>query len=577
MSRLSAPRSPLLVCDGLSKQYGARPLFEGLSFALAEGDRVGVVGPNGSGKSTLLRILAGREEPDSGSRSLRKGARIGYLAQAPELDAGATAVAIVDAALEALHLDEASRHGRAARLLGRFGFDDPERPVVELSGGWRKRLAIVRELAREPDLLLLDEPTNHLDLDGILELERLLVAEAKAFVVVSHDRWFLEHVASRMLELDRANPGGLLVVEGRYSDLLERRDEVRRNQAEYAETLANRARREVEWLRRGPKARTTKSKARIAGAHRLLEELAETRSRTADAAAAGIDFASTGRRSKRLLVARGLGKRRGGRELLRDLDLLLGPGTRLGVLGANGSGKSTLLALLAGTLAPDAGEIERAPGLRTELFEQGRETLDPRSTLRRALAPEGDAVVYQGREVHVASWAKRFLFRSEQLEMPVERLSGGEQARVLIARRMLRPADLLILDEPTNDLDIPTLEVLEESLLEFAGALVLVTHDRYLLDRVATTILALDGEGGAEPFADLAQWQASRAARRAPAAETTRERPAAAAVAAPATKRLSFREQREWDDMEAAIAEGATMVRIGTAIFGARNRVKDAA
>jgi len=552
------PRPQLMSCDGLSKQFGARPLFAGLSFALAEGDRVGLVGPNGSGKTTLLRILAGSEEPDSGTRSLRRGARVGYLAQDPDLEPEATAEEIVVAALSGLRLEEYERHGRALQLLGRVGFADPAVRVSTLSGGWRKRLAIARELAREPDILLLDEPTNHLDLEGILELEKLLLDRTKAFVVASHDRWFLENVARRMLELDRADPGGLLAVDGRYSDLLERRDEVRRNQAEYAETLANRARRELEWLRRGPKARTTKSKSRIDGAHRLLAELAEVRSRGAEAAAAGIDFASSGRRTKRLLAARGLGKSWGGRAVLRDVDLLLSPGTRLGVLGANGSGKTTLLSLLAGAIAPDTGEIERAPGLRTRLFEQGRETLDPALTLRRALAPEGDSVVHQGREVHVASWAKRFLFRSEQLETPVSRLSGGEQARILIARLVLQPVDLLILDEPTNDLDIPTLEVLEESLLEFAGALVLVTHDRYLLDRVSTAILALDGRGGAELFADLAQWQESRERKRTPHAEPAPTRgPGVPEISPPprsaTAKRLSYREQREWEGMEAAI------------------------
>jgi ATP-binding cassette subfamily F protein uup len=555
MSPPPTPRPQLVGCDGLSKQFGARPLFTGLSFALAEGDRVGLVGPNGSGKSTLLRILAGLEDSDSGILSVRRGARVGYLAQDPELAPDASAEETLVAALAGLHLEEYEQHGRARRLLGRMGFADPAVRVATLSGGWKKRLAIARELAREPDVLLLDEPTNHLDLEGILELEKLLLAGTRAFVVASHDRWFLENVARRMLELDRADPGGLLEVEGRYSDLLERRDEVRRNQAEYAETLANRARRELEWLRRGPKARTTKSKARIDGAHRLLDELAEVRTRTAEEASAGIEFAATGRKTKRLLVARGLGKSFGERVVLRGVDLLLAPGTRLGVLGANGSGKTTLLSLLAGTLAPDSGEIERAPGLRTRLFEQGRESLDPALTLRRALAPEGDSVVYQDREIHVASWAKRFLFRSEQLETPVSRLSGGERARILIARLILQPADLLILDEPTNDLDIPTLEVLEESLLEFAGALVLVTHDRYLLDRVSTAILAIDG-GAAELYADLAQWRESREVKRAPETAASRESSAEASPAGAGgrpAKRLSWREQREWEAMEAAI------------------------
>ncbi|MFN7943308.1 MAG: ABC-F family ATP-binding cassette domain-containing protein [Thermoanaerobaculia bacterium] len=560
MAQTPGARPQLLSADRLTKQFGQRPLFEDLSFGLAEGDRVGLVGPNGSGKSTLLRILAGLEEPDAGRRAVRKGARIAYLEQDPVFAGGETVEAIVLAALVHPHGDDYASHARAARLLARLGFDDPTRPVATLSGGWKKRLAIARELAREPDVLLLDEPTNHLDLEGILELEKLLLADPRAIVVASHDRWFLEHVATRMLELDRADPGGLLAVDGRYSDLLVRRDEVRRNQAEYAETLANRARREVEWLRRGPKARTTKAKARVDEAGRLLDELAAVRSRTAEAASAGIDFTGSGRKTKRLLVARGIGKSFGGRRVLEPLDLLLGPGSRLGVLGPNGSGKTTLLSLLAGTLAPDAGTIERAPALRVRLFEQGRESLDPAATLRRALAPLGDSVVYLEREIHVAAWAKRFLFRPEQLETPVAKLSGGEQARILIARLMLLPADLLILDEPTNDLDIPTLEVLEESLLEFPGALVLVTHDRYLLDRVSSSILALDGRGGATSYADLAQWEEARRTRPGPSAEETRStsEPRAQPAGARPAKRLSFREQKEWEGMEAAIlaAEG---------------------
>jgi ATP-binding cassette subfamily F protein uup len=554
----------LLSCESISKQYGARPLFQDLSFGLSEGDRVGLVGPNGAGKSTLLKIMAGLEEPDGGTRSVRKGIRTGYVPQDPAFAADLPAEEVLVAALAGEPLEDYEKATRAAVALGRLGFRDPRQRVGTLSGGWRKRLSIARELVRRPDVLLLDEPTNHLDLEGILDLEELLAAEALAYVVVSHDRYFLERVARRCLELDRVYPEGLLEVDGTYSDLLERRDEVRRNQAEYQETLANRARREVEWLRRGPKARATKAKARIQEAHRLLGELDEVRDRSRESTA-GLDFAASGRKTKRLLVARGLAKSFDGHPVLNGVDLLLRPGTRLGVLGPNGSGKTTLLSLLARSLEPDAGEIERAPWLKTVLFEQSRETLDRGVTLRRALAPEGDSIVYDGRSVHVAAWAKRFLFRAEQLETPVALLSGGEQARILLARLMLQPADLLILDEPTNDLDIPTLEVLEESLLEFPGALVLVTHDRYLLDRVCTTLLALDGLGGAQHFADTAQWEEHwKEARRAPAAAAppaaTKTASAAAAGKAapppggkPAARRLSYNEQREWERIEREI------------------------
>jgi ATP-binding cassette subfamily F protein uup len=569
-----APAPLLLSCDAVSKAYGARPLFVELSFGLRRGDRVGLIGPNGSGKSTLLRILAGIEEPDSGTRTARRLVRIGYVAQDPELPGDLTVETALGKALSRgagapgaaggpggrqPPADPYAIERRIAIALGRAGFRDRSQLVAGLSGGWRKRLAIARELALEPDVLLLDEPTNHLDLEGILWLEGLLGAAPFACVAVSHDRSFLEHVATRVLELNRAYPRGLLEAEGRYSDFLVQRDEVLANQADYQATLANKVRREVEWLRQGAKARSTKAKARIATAGRLIDELAEVKARSVERTA-GIELTASGRKTRKLLVARGLTKELGGRRVLDGISVALGPGQRLGLVGPNGSGKTTLLALLAGTLAPDAGEIERAPLLRVVRFEQDRGSLDPAVSLRRALAPAGDAVLYRDRSLHVAAWARRFLFRPEQLDTPVGRLSGGEQARVLIARLMVEPADLLLLDEPTNDLDIPTLEVLEESLLDFPGGLVLVTHDRLLLDQVSTHVLALDGAGHATAYADHAQWEADRprreaAATPAAAAAAAASSPAAAAgpLVRPARHRLSYREQREWDEMEGRI------------------------
>jgi ABC transport system ATP-binding/permease protein len=549
-------RPLLLSCEAISMAYGTRSLFDDLSFGLFEGDQAGLVGPNGSGKSTLLKILAGVTQPDRGSRSLRGGVRVGYVPQDPVFEAGRTVAEVVLEGLDGV--DEADRPGRAAQALGRAEFADGRAAVDTLSGGWRKRLAIARELVAAPDILLMDEPTNHLDVAGILWLEDVLTERARAFVVVSHDRYFLEHVATRMLELNRVYPAGLFESEGSYSQFLARRDEALREQAAYQDSLANTVRREIEWLRQGAKARSTKAKGRIKEAGRLIEELEDSRAR-ALTATAGIDFTSGQRRTRRLLVARGLTKALGGRTLVTGLDLVITPGTRVGLIGPNGSGKTTLLSVLAGELTADAGVIERADGLRLVRFTQERAGLDPAQSLRRALAPEGDAVVWQGRSVHVASWAKRFLFRPEQLEVPVGRLSGGEQARILIARLMREPADVLILDEPTNDLDIPTLEVLEDSLAEFDGGLVLVTHDRFMLERVSTVILALDGQGGTATFADYAQWEAARevgeptprkTAGRAPERERARPR------------RLGYVEQREWDGMEQAILEAESAVEV---------------
>jgi len=563
-------RPILLSCESISKAYGAKPLFEDLSMALFEGDHVGLIGPNGSGKSTLLKILAGLEAPDRGTRTVRRQLRVGHVPQEPTFAEGKTIEDALAQALIAEGLDPHEHTGLTARALRMGGFSRGNQSVASLSGGWRKRLAIGRALMMDPDVLLMDEPTNHLDGEGILWLERLLKAQARVYLVVSHDRRFLESVVSRMVELNRRYPGGMFDAAGRYSDFLEQRNAALQAQADDQSSLANRVRREVEWLRRGAKARTTKAKGRVEAAGQLIEELATVTAR-AGQATAGIDLVSSGRKSKQLVVAEQLGKSLGGRSIVQDLDLHLGPGQRLGLLGPNGSGKTTLLRLLAGTLEPDEGRITRAEGLRVVTFEQHRESLDQAATLRRALSPAGDVVLYRDQSVHLVSWAKRFLFRPEQLDLPVSRLSGGEQARLLLARLMLQPADLLMLDEPTNDLDIPTLDVLEDSLLEFPGALVLVTHDRWLLDRVSTMILALDGTGRAEGFADYAQWEATQkrnaSGRDATAPKALSVSPsnagpanagtAGAGAAPPHSKRtgLSYREQQEWRQMEKTILQ----------------------
>ena len=550
----------LLSCESLGKSYGVNPLFTDLSLGLCEGDHVGLIGPNGSGKSTLLKILAGLEDPDRGTRSVRRQLRIGYVPQEPSFVEGHSVEDTLAQVLLDEGMDPHEQGGRMARALSLGGFVRADQAVSTLSGGWKKRLAIARSLMLEPDVLLLDEPTNHLDVEGILWLEALLKAELHAFTVISHDRRFLEAVTTRIWELNRRYPNGLFEAKGRYSEFLEQRDAALQAQADYQSSLANRVRREVEWLRRGPKARTTKAKARIDSAGRMIDELQDLESRQSKGPA-GIDFTASGRRSKKLIEVIGLKKSLGIQPIVGDLDLQLGPGERIGLLGQNGSGKSTLLKLLAGTLTPDAGTIVRADRLRVVTFEQHRESLDQQATLRRALAPAGgDAIVYQDRSVHLVSWAKRFLFKPEQLDLPVCRLSGGEQARVLIARLMLQPADVLILDEPTNDLDIPTLDVLEDSLLEFAGALVLVTHDRWLLDRVSTRLLALDGTGRADWFADYAQWEAGQGRTATEDTKSPSSKESSTPGGRSKRKGFSYKEQKEWDQIEAKILEAEEVV-----------------
>jgi ATP-binding cassette subfamily F protein uup len=552
---------PIANAQEITKAFGANPLFQNVSFTISEGDRIGLIGPNGSGKSTLLRILAGEVAPDSGELSLRKRTRLVCVEQDSRFAPESTVRSVIESALDRAGVSGTERGARFAETLGRAGFEDAEARAAELSGGWQKRLAIVEALVQHPDILLLDEPTNHLDLPGITWLEDLLEQAAFASVIVSHDRYFLENVTTAMVELNRIYPEGSLRVQGNYSTFLEKKEEFLHAQSKRHEALENLVHGEIEWLRRGAKARTRKSKARISKAGELMGELADLNARTRTGTAQ-IDFSATDRKTKRLIELQDVACTMGTRSLFENLNFILTAGMRVGLVGPNGSGKTTLLRLLQGDLAPTDGEIRRADWLRIVYFDQTR-TLDPDVTLRRALAPDGDSVIYRDRVIHVAGWAARFLFTGEQLSQPVGRLSGGERARVLIAQLMLQPADILLLDEPTNDLDIPTLEILEESLIDFPGSLVLVTHDRYMLDRVSTIVLGLNGKGGANTFADYAQWeqwQAQRSKAEASASAIS-QTPASSAQAAPARKKMSYLEAREYATIEQRVEEAEELVR----------------
>src|SRR5277367_6281268 len=548
---------PILNAQGLTKAFGASTLFREISFTVSDGDRIGLIGPNGAGKSTLLKVLAGDEDADAGDVAVRKRARVGYVAQESNFAPGLTIRNILESALKRSGVPENEREGRLRETGGRIGFPDLTAEAAKLSGGWRKRLAIAEAVVTHPDVLLLDEPTNHLDLAGISWLEELLNEGSFACVLVSHDRYFLENVATEIVELNRVYADGLLRVKGTYSKFIEGKQLYMEAQSKLQDALKNRVKIEVDWLRRGPKARSTKAKARIDNAQDLIGQLKEVNSRV-QTSSAGIDFSATDRQTKRLVELEGVSVVLGDRKIVEGLNFLVTSGMRVGLVGPNGSGKTTLLRLLTGELEPTAGTIKKAASLKIVYFSQMRE-LEESVTLRRALAPDSDSVVYQGRVVHVASYATKFLFTSEQLNQPVERLSGGERARVLIAKLMLEPADVLLLDEPTNDLDIATLEILEESLLEYTGALVLVTHDRYMLDCVSTIVLGLDGRGGAETFADYSQWEQWRGVKveesivpggaGKPVASTS----TASSPAGGGKKKLSYLEAREFAGIEAAV------------------------
>lgn len=548
----------LLSCQSISKSYSSRPLFLGISLGIDEKDRVGLIGPNGAGKSTLLKLLAGSEIPDDGTITNRRGLRTSYMSQSERFPPDKTILQILSDAIVG-DVEQHERQKAISVVATRTGLSDPTQLAGSLSGGWEKRLSIACQLIAQPDLLLLDEPTNHLDIEGVLWLERLLSSSQFGFVVTTHDRAFLENVCNRIIELNPIYEGGYLSVNGKYSDFLLAREQYLGAQAHLEQAIASKVRREVAWLQRGARARQTKAQGRIKEAGRLIDSLAEVKFRNAQNQSIDVDFSASGRKTKELLSAKQLEKTLGGRRLFAGLDLILSPGTKLGLLGSNGSGKTTLLRVLSGELAPDHGKIKTADDLRIVVFDQSREQLDQTKTLRESLCPSGDSVIYRGSSIHVATWSQRFLFRPDQLRLPLSFLSGGEQARILIAQLMLKPADILILDEPTNDLDISSLEVLEESLADFPGAIVLVTHDRFMLDNVSNIILALDGTGGAGYFSDYSQWEDSAtasqpiAAREKPEKVKTKERPA---------RKLSTNKMRELAEMEETIEKAEKVVSV---------------
>jgi ATP-binding cassette subfamily F protein uup len=564
------PPAILLSVQQLEHRFGARPLFQGVNFTIAEGDRIGLIGPNGAGKSTLLKILAGELGADGGTLARRSGLRVSLLAQVPALAPGATVRAIVRQGLGPGHDDhDWAAEARVDELLAKLdlvsGAVTADTSVDVLSGGWRKRVALARALVSDPDVLLLDEPTNHLDVESILWLERLLASARFATVTVTHDRLFLQRVANRILELDRRNPGGLLDVAGDYATYVERKAEAMAAQERREDVLRNTLRRETEWLRRGPPARTTKQDARIQRAGALADEVAELGVRN-KGRAVELDFQGVGKKPRRLIEARGVGKAFGERAVFRDVNLFIGPGSRIGLLGPNGCGKSTLIRVLLGEEAPSSGTVLRADSLTVASFEQDRGSLDPTATLVDTVCPDGDYVHFRGGRQHRHGYLERFLFRAEQMNMTVNMLSGGEQARLLVARLMLRPANLLVLDEPTNDLDLATLTVLEEALTGFDGAVLLVTHDRFFLDQVATDILAFHTKPGEEgqitAFSGLAQWQEWHPSQLAPAKGKRAEGEAGRGEASGKRKKLGFKDQREWETIEARISEAEA--RVGT-------------
>lgn len=542
--------TPIISLQDASKGFTERPLFSNLSLSIHEQERLALIGNNGSGKSTLLKILAGIEELDQGQVSFRKGLRCAYVAQQDTFPPNSSAAEVLEHILTTNGTDPSDIARRSSIYLGAVGFNDGDVRVDSLSGGWRKRLSIACAIALEPDCILLDEPTNHLDIDSILWLEKYLESLRCAIVFVSHDRYFIECLASRVLEINPIFPGSAVICEGGYSDYLERREDRLEQLQQQRKSLANKVRREVEWLRQGVKARTTKSRSRIQEAHKLIDTLKQTP--TGEQRRAEIEFASTQRKTKELLKAERVSQSLGGKQLFSNISLTLSPGSRLAIVGPNGSGKTTFIRTLLGDIAPTAGHIRSASNLRVAFIDQARSQLKDELTLREFLCPHGDSVVYQGQSIHVAAWASRFLFSHDHLATTLGSLSGGERARALLAKSMSQECDILLFDEPTNDLDITTLENLEESFESFPGAVVLITHDRYLLERTASVVLGLDsGEGTL--FSSYAQWETSRETAASPTSSKKEAAKASDGKSKQPTK-LSYKDARELSSIERTIA-----------------------
>lgn len=544
------------------KTYPSGMLFEGVSIHVEDGERIGLIGPNGSGKTTLMKILAGVLVPDAGEIEHTRRLRMAYVDQDERFADDATPLSVVRAGLDEEDSSGMDATTRASIALSKLGFSDLRQAVAALSGGWRKRLSLASALAQDPQVLLLDEPTNHLDLEGVVWLEGFVQQSSIAMIFVTHDRRFLDNTATRIIELSAAYPGGAFEAAGNYTEFVRRKSDFLDAQRAAQSSIASKVRRDTAWLQQGIQGRQTRNKTQVEAAANRREELKATTDRNlAPLRTTQIAFQSTDRKTKKLLALRGVSKSMGDKQLFASLDLTLTPGQRIGLMGVNGSGKTTLMRLMSGALQPDSGTIERADNLRIVTFSQHRESLDQNQSLREALCPVGDTIHTRGMAIHVTGWAERFLFDPDQLPMRVGDLSGGEQSRVLIANLMLSPAEVLLLDEPTNDLDIPSLEVLEQSLFEFPGAIVLVTHDRFLLERVATEYLSLNNRGDAKLFASIEQWKSAQLMTERTATDKPKQaRTASKRQSLPKPGKLSYKLQLEYDAMEEAILEAEAQV-----------------
>ncbi|MHA7121969.1 ATP-binding cassette domain-containing protein [Achromobacter xylosoxidans] len=548
----------LITLTDIQLAYGHHPLLDHADFAIQAGERIGLIGRNGAGKSSLLRLLDGRTVPDDGDIARSSGLRVATVEQEPDLDENATVFDVV-CNVEGDHEDW-QRPSRVRAMLEKLGLP-ADAQIAGLSGGTRKRVALARALVEEPDLLLLDEPTNHLDFDGIAWLEEMLRAWKGAAVIITHDRRFLDSVATRIVELDR---GRLLSFPGNFSQWQERKaqwlESERLEQARFDKLLAQ----EEVWIRKGVEARRTRNEGRVRRLERLRVERAERRERVGDVSLA----LAEGQRSGKLVAElEHVGKRFGDKVVVEDYSTTILRGDRIGIIGPNGAGKTTLLKLILGEMQPDSGKTRTGTNVSVAYFDQMRAQLDENATLVDIISPGSEWVEIGGTRKHVMSYLGDFLFSPARAGSPVRSLSGGERARLLLARLFARPANVLVLDEPTNDLDIETLELLEELLQEYSGTVLLVSHDRAFLNNVVTQTIAYEGNGHWRDYVGgYDEWVAQRpapapassadddAAKAARAADEAAARAKAAKPKPARAAKMNSWELRELEGLPDAIA-----------------------
>ena len=535
--------SPLIQLDSVSLELGAKSIFTELSFAVQQGDRLGIVGPNGAGKSTLLRLLAHELEPDKGRRIQDPATKVSFVPQSESFKEGS----VLNYLTEKLSDDSADPSVAASKALSLCGFTDFSLNAQTLSGGWARRLSIATALAREPDLVLFDEPTNHLDFSGLQWLEALLSKARFSWIVVSHDRFFLNRTVSEVIEVAPYYDGGVFRSRGDYFSFQSSREAHFIAEEKKRSALANKARRELEWASRSPKARTGKAAFRMKEAARLGKELKESEKQIPKTQKV-THFDGTARGTKELVQIQqctfGFSDNT---PLISDLSFTIRNGMCLGILGANGQGKSTLMKLIAGTLKPTQGKVKQSRDLKVVYFDQLRERASSFSTLGELIGEGHDKVIYKGSSHHIAGWGKRFGFYPDQFSKLVANLSGGERARALLSILVREEADILLLDEPTNDLDIQMREALENMILEFQGAVALVTHDRFMLDEVCTHFLGFNEVGELSEYGSFEQWERLRQSEiPTQTTEKKSDKPKS-------KKKLSYNEQREYSKIEGKI------------------------